>query len=41
MRETIKISLDKIDSFRNHPFKVNNDESIKELMGSIKENGRY
>lgn len=39
MSEIIKVSLDKIDSFRNHPFKVNNDESIKELMGSIKENG--
>ena len=34
-----KIKLDKIDSFENHPFQVNNDESLKELANSIKTNG--
>ena len=34
-----KIKLDKIDSFENHPFQVNNDESLKELANSIKING--
>ncbi len=33
------IKLDKIDSFKNHPFQVNNDESLKELANSIKNNG--
>lgn len=33
------IKLDKIDSFKNHPFKVNNDESLKDLANSIKTNG--
>lgn len=34
-----KIKLEDIDSFENHPFKVINDESLKELSNSIKENG--
>ena len=34
-----KIKLEKIDSFNNHPFKVNNDDSLKELANSIKTNG--
>lgn len=34
-----KIKLEKIDSFNNHPFKVNNDDSLKELANSIKANG--
>lgn len=34
-----KISLDLIDDFNNHPFKVNDDESLKELADSINENG--
>ena len=34
-----KIKLDKIASFENHPFQVNNDESLKELANSIKTNG--
>ncbi len=33
------IKLDKIDSFKNHPFQVNNDKSLKELANSIKNNG--
>lgn len=35
--EIIQLSL--IDDFNNHPFKVNNDDSLKELSNSIKENG--
>lgn len=34
-----KICLSKIDSFKNHPFKVNDDDSLKNLANSIKENG--
>ena len=39
MNKIEEIELSKIDSFKNHPFKVNNDESLKELPKSIKENG--
>lgn len=39
MKEVKKIPIDKIDSFENHPFMVRDDESIKELVISIKENG--
>lgn len=39
MNKIQEIELSKIDSFKNHPFKVNNDESLKELSKSIKENG--
>ena len=39
MSDIKKIKLENIDSFENHPFKVNNDESLKELSNSIKENG--
>ena len=38
MKEVKKIPIDKIDSFENHPFMVRDDESIKELVISIKEN---
>lgn len=41
MTKKQKILLSKIDSFKNHPFHVNNDESLKELANSIKENGLY
>lgn len=34
-----KISLDLIDDFNNHPFKVNDDETLKELADSINGNG--
>ena len=34
-----KIKLKDIDSFKNHPYKVENDESFKELLESIKDNG--
>ena len=39
MSKIEKIKLSSIDSFSNHPFHVNNDESLKELGRSIKENG--
>lgn len=39
MKEIIKINLSLIDSFKNHPFRVENDESLNELRMSIKENG--
>ena len=35
--ESIKLS--NIDSFENHPYKVKNDVSLKELANSIKNNG--
>ena len=41
MTKKQKILLSKIDSFKGHPFHVNNDESLKELANSIKENGLY
>ncbi|MDD7151315.1 MAG: ParB/RepB/Spo0J family partition protein [Clostridium sp.] len=41
MTKKQKILLSKIDSFKDHPFHVNNDESLKELANSIKENGLY
>lgn len=39
MKEVIKIKLNNIDNFENHPFQVRNDESLKELTDSIRENG--
>lgn len=35
----IRIKINDIDSFENHPFLVNNDDSLKELAQSIKEHG--
>ena len=35
----VKINLNDIDAFKEHPFLVNNDESFMELVKSIKENG--
>ncbi|MDE5538887.1 MAG: ParB N-terminal domain-containing protein, partial [Bacilli bacterium] len=35
----VKIKLSDIDSFKNHPFKVNKDDSLQELITSIRENG--
>lgn len=35
----IKVELNKIDAFKEHPFLVNNDSSLIELVKSIKENG--
>ena len=39
MKEIVKIKLRYIDSFENHPFKVNKDDSLNELITSIRENG--
>lgn len=39
MKRIVKIELRKIDSFKDHPFRVENDESLKELKTSIKEHG--
>ena len=35
----VKINLNEIDSFEGHPFSVNKDDSLKELVHSIKDNG--
>ncbi|OJU17692.1 MAG: chromosome partitioning protein ParB [Clostridiales bacterium 43-6] len=37
--DAIEIPLSQIDSFPEHPFKVINDDSMQELVHSIKENG--
>ncbi len=39
MKEIVKIKLSDIDSFENRPFKVNKDDSLNELITSIRENG--
>lgn len=39
MNKLEKIEISKIDTFKNHPFLVNNDDSLKELAQSIKDNG--
>ena len=39
MNNIKKIKLEDIDTFENHPFKVNNDESLQELAESIRING--
>ena len=39
MSEYKKIKLSEIDSFKNHPYKVERDESFNELMESIKSTG--
>lgn len=39
MKEMTKIKLSDIDSFKNHPFKVIKDDSLNELITSIRENG--
>ena len=39
MKNIKKINIMDIDDFKNHPFKVKQDESFKELKQSIKEHG--
>ena len=39
MENIVKLNITEIDEFNNHPFQVNNDESLKQLMKSIKLNG--
>lgn len=38
MSDILKIKIDDIDSFNNHPFQVNVDENLEKLMDSIKNN---
>lgn len=39
--QVIKISIDSIHDFPNHPFKVNDDEEMNKLIESIQERGVY
>lgn len=39
MSSIVKIRISEIDGFKNHPFLVNDDNSLKELAESIKTNG--
>ena len=39
MEKICRIKLKDIVDFKNHPFLVNNDESLEQLVVSIKENG--
>ena len=39
MRKLVKLKLWDIVPFKDHPFKVERDESFKELLESIKDNG--
>ena len=39
MNSIVKIKIKDIDSFKNHPFLVNNDDELKELAQSINQNG--
>ena len=39
MRKTVKLELFDIVPFKNHPFKVKQDDSFNDLKESIKENG--
>ena len=39
MENIIKVKLKDIDPFKNHPFQVNNDESLEELLVSIGKHG--
>lgn len=39
MKKIVKLELCNITPFKNHPFKVKQDDSFKELKDSIKMNG--
>ena len=39
MSEIVKLKIDDIDQFKNHPYKVQSDESLIQLQESIKTNG--
>lgn len=39
MENIIKVKLKDIDPFKNHPFQVNNDDSLEELLVSIGKHG--
>ena len=37
--DIVKIPIDKISDFKNHPYKIVNDSSMQNLIQSIKEQG--
>ena len=39
MKKIVKLELCNITPFKNHPFKVRQDDSFIELKDSVKENG--
>ena len=39
MSEIVKLKIGDIDQFKNHPYKVQSDESLIQLQESIKTNG--
>ena len=39
MENIVRIKISQIDDFKDHPFLVNDDDSLKQLAQSIKENG--
>ena len=39
MESIVKIKISQIDDFKDHPFLVNDDDELKQLANSIKENG--
>lgn len=39
MENIVRIKISQIDDFQDHPFLVNDDDALKELAQSIKENG--
>lgn len=39
MEKICRVKLKDIVDFKNHPFLINNDESLEQLVVSIKENG--
>ena len=39
MKKIVRLELCNITPFKNHPFKVKQDDSFKELKDSVKENG--
>ena len=41
MEKICRIKLKDIVDFKNHPFLITNDESLEQLVVSIKETGNY
>ena len=39
MNEIVKINIKEIDDFNNHPFKIEEDNELEDLVESIKTNG--
>lgn len=35
----VVLSIDDIDDFKDHPFKIKNDEKMEEMVESVKQNG--